>query len=533
MRDRKILIVDFEEKCLNSLSKFFQDQGFNIVTAKDGQEGLKKFELESPDLVILEPMLLKLHGFDLCKKISDDSAKKIPIIIVTGYYRGEHYKTEAIQSFGASGFFEKPCKNEEILSTIKDLIGEKTEEKLIEEEKEVIQTPERISKTDTKAEIRHEVDEMLKEAFSEFGLNLDKKTQHIHDDQRKLEKEEIKEKEKTIEGEVDLEKEVHKKEHGPYEAYFSKTKKPFRPLSIIEIFKKIKKPVPQLVVPIFIAGLALGFASFHFLKPKKVDSYPRENASLILPNLPQEQKDDQAEEDLTQLPINTEEKEKNISVSQTLEEGLMDEQIQESSLSSEAETDSNNQIEVISSSPSNDDITPIQPSYPEISSEYIEPIPPPDTPLVEVQELPIFESESSNSELKEQANPSEETSHFEEQITSKMLAQINKSPTEIIKTGDLIPLDMVDTLPMAIKKVSPQYPQAALGRGIEETVVIKALISENGDVIKTSVIKVAKSPLGFNRASEKAVKQWKFTPALKDGVKVKVWKSISILFKKI
>lgn len=531
MRDRKILIVDFEEKCLNSLSKFFQDQGFNIVTAKDGQEGLEKFELESPDLVILEPMLLKLHGFDLCKKISADSAKKVPIIILTGYYRGEHYKTEAIQSFGASRFFEKPCKNEEILSTIKDLIGEKTEEKLIEEKKEIIQTPERISKTDTKAEIRREVDEMLKEALSEFGLNLDKKTQHIHDDQRKLEKEEIKEKEKTIDGEGDLEKEVHKKEHTPYEAYLSKTKKPFHPLSIIEIFKKIKKPVPQLVVPIFIAVLALGFASFHFLKPKRMNSYPRENASLILPNLPQEQKNDQAEEDLTQLPINTEEKEKNLSVSQTLEEGLIDEQIQESSLSSEAETDSNNQIEVISSS-SNDDITPKQPSYPEISSEYIEPIPPPDTPLVKVQELPIFESESSNSELKEQANPSEETSHFEEQITSKMLAQINNSPTEIIKTGDIIPLNMVDTLPMAIKKVSPQYPQAALGRGIEDTVVIKALISENGDVIKTSVIKEAKSPLGFNRASEKAVKQWKFTPALKDGVKVKVWKSISILFNK-
>ncbi len=87
MRDKKILIVDFDEESLISLSNLVHEEGFKAVTATDGLSGYEKFKSGDFDLVILEPMLPKLHGFELCKKISQDPVKKTPIMIVTGIYR--------------------------------------------------------------------------------------------------------------------------------------------------------------------------------------------------------------------------------------------------------------------------------------------------------------------------------------------------------------------------------------------------------------------------------------------------------------
>ena len=78
MKNEKILVVEFEENSLNLLLQTLQDEGFQVVTAKDGHEGLLMFESENPDLVILEPMLLKLHGFDLCRKITDLTPDTLP-----------------------------------------------------------------------------------------------------------------------------------------------------------------------------------------------------------------------------------------------------------------------------------------------------------------------------------------------------------------------------------------------------------------------------------------------------------------------
>jgi protein TonB len=101
-----------------------------------------------------------------------------------------------------------------------------------------------------------------------------------------------------------------------------------------------------------------------------------------------------------------------------------------------------------------------------------------------------------------------------------------------IKTGELIPLEDVDIEPEIAKRIDPKYPSVAFQRGIEGKVVINVLISESGDVIETALIKGISGPFGFNEDCINAVRQWKFVPAFKDGVKVKVWKTISFTFKK-
>jgi TonB family protein len=98
-----------------------------------------------------------------------------------------------------------------------------------------------------------------------------------------------------------------------------------------------------------------------------------------------------------------------------------------------------------------------------------------------------------------------------------------------LKAGDLVPIDQVDTPPVLKSRVNPKYPSNAFAMGIEGIVIVNALITETGDVVEVVVVQGLDG--GFNEATTRAVRQWKYEPALKDGVKVKVWKQITVTFK--
>jgi len=96
----------------------------------------------------------------------------------------------------------------------------------------------------------------------------------------------------------------------------------------------------------------------------------------------------------------------------------------------------------------------------------------------------------------------------------------------------LVPVESVDVLPVATKKINPKYPPAAFQQGIEETVIFRALISEFGNVLDIAFSNPSKTAPAFKKVCDEAVRQWRFLPAKKNGVNVKVWKTFSIAFKK-
>ena len=106
-----------------------------------------------------------------------------------------------------------------------------------------------------------------------------------------------------------------------------------------------------------------------------------------------------------------------------------------------------------------------------------------------------------------------------------------ESPVVKIKAGDLIPLNDVDVQPRQVRTSEPVYPTAARSLRREGSILINILISETGDVIQTAVMGGSRGSLGFDKAAEKAVRKWKFEPARKEGVPVRVWKSVTIAFK--
>ncbi len=141
MAEKKILIVDYEKNSIEALKTIFQPYNLQIITASDGQMAYEKFIKEKPDLVLLEPMLPKLHGFELVKKIREESESKTPIIIVTALYKGSQYRNEAIKSLGVVAYFEKPYDDEKLLNSVLNIIHDEVP---IEEE---LPSPEDIIKT--------------------------------------------------------------------------------------------------------------------------------------------------------------------------------------------------------------------------------------------------------------------------------------------------------------------------------------------------------------------------------------------------
>ena len=131
MTDKKILIVDYDPKSLDTLVNLFLSRNLQVIKAKDGQMAYEKYQTEKPDLIILEAMLPKLHGFDLAQKIYKETQGRVPVVIITGLYKGPQYRNEALQTYGAAGYFEKPFDNDEFVSSVMNLLQEEVD--IIEE----------------------------------------------------------------------------------------------------------------------------------------------------------------------------------------------------------------------------------------------------------------------------------------------------------------------------------------------------------------------------------------------------------------
>lgn len=122
MTEKKVLLVDYDTQSLEVLAKLLKPQKVQVIKATDGQMAYEKYQAEKPDLVVLEAILPKIHGFDLTKKISQESGGRVPVVIVTGLYRGPQYRHEALSSFGAADYFEKPVDPDKFLTTVIQLL---------------------------------------------------------------------------------------------------------------------------------------------------------------------------------------------------------------------------------------------------------------------------------------------------------------------------------------------------------------------------------------------------------------------------
>ena len=119
MNKQKILIADDESEFLDLLKMILEGKGFEVCTTHDGEEALKMFKEDPPDVVLLDIDMPKLNGINTLKAIRDDD-RDVPIFMLTAFMDGEWIK--AAKESGASGFILKMYDLQKAIEQITNML---------------------------------------------------------------------------------------------------------------------------------------------------------------------------------------------------------------------------------------------------------------------------------------------------------------------------------------------------------------------------------------------------------------------------
>ena len=117
-RRSKILTVDDDETMLELFKEVLEHEGWAVVQARDGVEALEKFDRLDPDLVLLDLMLPRLNGFDICSRLRHNArSRHVPIIMLSGVAERDA-KVRALEQ-GVNEFLLKPIAPAELVSRVR------------------------------------------------------------------------------------------------------------------------------------------------------------------------------------------------------------------------------------------------------------------------------------------------------------------------------------------------------------------------------------------------------------------------------
>ena len=616
MMQKKVLIVDYDMKDTTRVSELLTNYGFEVAIAGDGQAGWDQYSALKPDVVLLEPMLSKIHGFELCQRIRSDSLGRTQVIIVTGTYKDPIYKTETLRTYGIFRYFVKPVDNDKLLAAVNGAfnVGKEhepgqpefippvaasskpPEEKLrpVAEKKEFdFEQPEFIppvpasfkppaEKPRPVAEKKEpeskqpefippvpasskpsleklrpaaekpkqrtpdagnvEVDALLKKALKGFDLETGlikspgkepKKAPAPEPPRRPVPAPEIRKTEPIAPKKEErppkpeppaappprTESSVHT-ERTPFgDLYEEPAKKNFKPVVIIA------------------AVVVLAVAAFLILKPGSpgaTNEVQAGGSSLLEPAADLE----------TGSMLDSE----------TVAIGS---EIQETDPENAVKPEPAKPVDKIETARPRPSEQPAAPPAaqakpvarrPESAPEAVRSVEPEATKVQRPAETVGDKRESTpapaastpaEKPVQESAPPPE----VKESVPPAAAQAVTPPPAEVkqppavkpsppsVQRGQLVSLNEVSQKPSVVRRVMPVYPEIARRLKIEGSVTVNALIDESGNVIDTEVIKGIKNDSGTHRAAEAAVRKWRFNPALVNGVPVKVWMPVALVFK--
>ena len=120
MPNYTILLIDYDPRSIDKLRAPLVKAGLRVEVAKDGLAGIKRFHELKPDLTLIEAMIPKKHGFEVCQEL-----KKTPhgqasaVLIVTSVYKGRKYRTQAMHNYRCDEYLEKPISDESLVDIVK------------------------------------------------------------------------------------------------------------------------------------------------------------------------------------------------------------------------------------------------------------------------------------------------------------------------------------------------------------------------------------------------------------------------------
>lgn len=137
----RILVVDDQAQNVELIQELLGTSGYKVSTAYDGEDALRKVHAELPDLVLLDIMMPKMDGYQVCEALrAADETKDIPIIFVTAKTEVKDW-THAIFNMGANSYVTKPINSKKLLEKVQSVL------KMKHSRDELRKTREKLSRT--------------------------------------------------------------------------------------------------------------------------------------------------------------------------------------------------------------------------------------------------------------------------------------------------------------------------------------------------------------------------------------------------
>jgi DNA-binding response OmpR family regulator len=123
----KILIVDDEEDVTTFVGTLLEDNGYSVIEAADGKQGMAKAKSESPDLIILDICMPEETGVRMFRNLQEDAQTAvIPVIVLTGItHEFKRFIENRRNLRPPAGYFDKPPNREQLLTKVAELVAAK------------------------------------------------------------------------------------------------------------------------------------------------------------------------------------------------------------------------------------------------------------------------------------------------------------------------------------------------------------------------------------------------------------------------
>ena len=129
MASGKILVVDDEIYIVHILDFSLGMEGYEVITALDGDQAIEKARAEKPDLIVLDIMMPKLDGYETCKMLkADEATRDIPVILLSA--KGRNVDQKIGFEVGADDYITKPLSPRKLVERINAILGQASSQRM-------------------------------------------------------------------------------------------------------------------------------------------------------------------------------------------------------------------------------------------------------------------------------------------------------------------------------------------------------------------------------------------------------------------
>ncbi|MBN2171701.1 MAG: response regulator [Candidatus Krumholzibacteriota bacterium] len=121
----KVLVVDDEVYILHILDFSLGAEGYEVITAADGEQAIEKAVAEKPDLIVLDVMMPRLDGYETCRRLKEmPETKHIPVLLLTA--KGRDVDRKKGFEMGANDYITKPFSPNKLITRVQEILGIKS-----------------------------------------------------------------------------------------------------------------------------------------------------------------------------------------------------------------------------------------------------------------------------------------------------------------------------------------------------------------------------------------------------------------------